>query len=44
MLGTTLGNYRLEGELGRGGMGAVFVGTHTLLGRSAAIRIPVLLD
>ncbi len=39
MLGTTLGNYRLERELGRGGMGAVFVGTHTLLGREAAVKV-----
>lgn len=39
MLGTTLGNYRIERELGRGGMGAVFVGTHTLLGRAAAIKV-----
>jgi serine/threonine-protein kinase len=39
MLGVTLGNYRIEGELGAGGMGAVYVGTHALLGRRAAIKV-----
>jgi len=39
VLGTTLGNYRIERVLGRGGMGAVYVGTHTLLGREAAIKV-----
>jgi tRNA A-37 threonylcarbamoyl transferase component Bud32 len=37
--GGTLGSYRLERELGRGGMGAVYVGVHTLLGRRAAVKV-----
>ncbi len=39
MLGTTLGSYRIDRELGRGGMGAVYVGTHTALGRRSAIKV-----
>ena len=39
MIGHTLGSYSIQRELGRGGMGAVFVGTHALLGRLAAIKV-----
>ncbi len=39
MLGNVLGNYRIERELGRGGMGVVYVATHALLGRFAAIKV-----
>jgi hypothetical protein len=39
VIGSTLGSYTLHRELGRGGMGAVFVGGHTLLGRQAAIKV-----
>ncbi len=39
MLGTTLGSYTLERELGRGGMGAVYTAVHTLLGRRAAVKV-----
>jgi TPR repeat protein/tRNA A-37 threonylcarbamoyl transferase component Bud32 len=38
-VGITLGSYELHREIGRGGMGAVYVGRHQLLGRSAAIKI-----
>src|SRR5688572_20507682 len=37
-----LGNYVVERELGRGGMGIVYAATHRVLGRPAAIK--VLLD
>jgi serine/threonine protein kinase len=39
MLGTTLGNYRIERQLGAGGMGVVYEGTHVLLGRTAAVKV-----
>jgi serine/threonine-protein kinase len=39
VIGGTLGTYTLQRELGRGGMGAVYVGAHSLLGRQAAIKV-----
>jgi serine/threonine-protein kinase len=39
MDGTTIGQYRVTGVIGRGGMGAVYAAQHTLLGRSAAIKV-----
>ena len=39
MIGDTLGNYRVVSRLGMGGMGAVYIGEHTLIGRKAAIKI-----
>lgn len=38
MQGTTIGSYRVTRQLGRGGMGAVYLAEHTLLGRKAAIK------
>lgn len=38
MSGTTIGSYRITAQLGKGGMGAVFLGEHTLIGRKAAIK------
>jgi serine/threonine-protein kinase len=37
--GTIVGTYRVLRKLGEGGMGAVFIGEHTLLGRKAAIKV-----
>ena len=34
-----LGQYRVEEEIGRGGMGAVYAGTDTLSGRRVAIKV-----
>jgi predicted Ser/Thr protein kinase len=39
VLGQTLGSYTIERELGRGGMGVVYVGRHQLLDRTAAIKV-----
>jgi serine/threonine protein kinase len=39
LIGTTLGNYVIERELGRGGMGAVYVGVHKVIGKRAAIKV-----
>jgi serine/threonine-protein kinase len=38
-VGDVLGNYRLERLLGEGSMGRVFLGRHTRLGRTAAIKV-----
>jgi hypothetical protein len=37
--GTTVGQYRITGLIGRGGMGAVYRAEHTLLQRPAAIKL-----
>src|SRR5690348_3719498 len=43
LLGTTLlGRYQITKKIGQGGMGAVYEGTHTLIGKRVAIK--VLLD
>src|SRR3954468_6116479 len=39
MDGTMIGQYRVTGLIGRGGMGAVYAAQHTLLGRPAAIKV-----
>ena len=33
------GRYRVERELGRGGMAKVFLGTDTVLGRTVAVKV-----
>src|SRR5438067_849409 len=37
--GAIVGAYRVRGKLGEGGMGAVYLAEHTLLGRTAAIKM-----
>ena len=37
--GAIVGSYRVLRKLGHGGMGAVFAGEHTLLGRKAALKV-----
>jgi hypothetical protein len=37
--GTVVGEYRIEGKLGEGGMGQVFAATHPLIGKRAAIKV-----
>src|SRR5215470_2811874 len=39
MEAVTIGQYRVTGLIGQGGMGAVYAAEHALLGRSAAIKV-----
>jgi serine/threonine protein kinase len=39
VVGTLIGHYRIVSAIGSGGMGTVYVGEHTLIGRRAAIKV-----
>src|SRR5262245_11438105 len=39
MIGATIGNYRLTALLGEGGMGAVYLAEHPLIGKRVAIKV-----
>jgi serine/threonine-protein kinase len=39
MEGTVIGSYRVLRKLGEGGMGAVYLAEHSLLGRKAAVKV-----
>jgi serine/threonine-protein kinase len=40
MIGTSLGPYKIIEQLGAGGMGEVYLGEDTRLGRKVAIKVP----
>ena len=38
LIGNNVGNYRVVAKIGEGGMGAVFLGEHPLIGKRVAIK------
>ena len=38
-IGATVGNYKILEKIGEGGMGAVYLAAHPLLGRKAAVKV-----
>ena len=39
LIGTTIGNYRVSSKLGEGGMGAVYLAEHPLIGKKVALKV-----
>jgi serine/threonine-protein kinase len=39
LIGQVIGNYRILSSIGRGGMGSVYLATHEVLGRRAAVKV-----
>jgi serine/threonine protein kinase len=39
MIGETLGSYRIVSEIGKGGMGVVYLAEHNVIGRKAALKL-----
>src|SRR5260370_11577521 len=39
MIGETIGKYRVVAKLGEGGMGAVFLAEHVVIGRKVALKV-----
>src|SRR5689334_633727 len=39
LVGRNIGNYRIDALLGEGGMGAVYLGVHPLIGKRVAVKV-----
>src|SRR5688500_17228151 len=39
LIGATIGNYRVVSKLGEGGMGAVYLAEHPLIGKKVALKV-----
>ena len=39
LIGTRIGNYEIKEKLGEGGMGAVYMGEHPLIGKRVAVKV-----
>src|SRR5215470_9989013 len=39
LIGKSIGNYSIKAKLGEGGMGAVYLGEHPLIGKRVAVKV-----
>src|SRR5260370_5158410 len=39
LIGKSIGNYNIKAKLGEGGMGAVYLGEHPLIGKRVAVKV-----
>src|SRR6202451_2018924 len=39
LIGRQIGNYQIKAKLGEGGMGAVYLGEHPLIGKRVAVKV-----
>ena len=39
LIGKSIGNYQIKAKLGEGGMGAVYLGEHPLIGKRVAVKL-----